>query len=113
MVLADVLIRWQRLAGIRMQEGFAQQFAVGCVTEIVYLTASAFVGQNLQHFKWNGDGNFLDLLFLFTVLGIRLIYSPFHSAMIHLLQCGGIGNQKQHSSVIDCHMQRHIDVWMC
>lgn len=71
-VFTDIIIRWQGLTGVGVQKCFAQQFTVGGMAQIVYLTAGTLISQDFQHFQRDRNGDLLDLLFLFTVLGVRV-----------------------------------------
>ena len=70
MILAQVVVTGQRLAGEGVQEGFAEQLAVGRMTQVVHLATGALIGQHLQHLERDRDGNLLDLFALLAVLRI-------------------------------------------
>src|SRR5690606_35667637 len=53
-----------------VQKGFAQQFGIGGVAQVVDLATGPLIGQDLQDLEGDGDGDLFDLFVLLAVFSV-------------------------------------------
>lgn len=83
-LFTQVFIVRQRLSGKGMQKRFAQQLAVGRVTQVIHLTTRAFIGEDFNTFRGMETVIFFTCSLFLPCSAYGLIYSPLHSAMRYL-----------------------------